>query len=462
MTDNTIEALRVLQVGIEAVKAVGSLTLAVQPTATDQFVIGGVTYTWVASGASVAGQINRGADLAAAKVNIVAAINGTASPNTNPNPYASAGSFSGDVLPITARIPGPIGNTIPFSETFTSGSNVMNGAGFLGGTTPGSMARGTAVAATTRLAVEQLEWNDGPEAIYHQNVANGILMRYQSAGTPVAHGTEFTLPDQAAIWEQLPLFFSMLLGAPAVTGAAGGPYTMVWTIDPGENPNPYAVTLQRRFDNGLGSTIDQRATYAMLAELGLSFAANEQLHLSEGRGFARGFETSAITGGLTLPAFEVMVSALSKVYFDTLWADVGETLLAEQVIGWSWKFMGGIFPRMTAEGRTGLDFTKHQVNGRERGIDLDLQVLLDPTTYAAEVTRAATPATNQFAVRVEVAGSDGRLLYIDQLMQHDRPLPVISADQGQDVYSMPLRDATDGTNALRITLTLPDTYTLAA
>ncbi len=461
MTDNTIEALRVLQVGVEGTYAQGAFTMGVQPTAGKTMVIGGITYTWRAAiDADAPGEISRGTNLATAKTAFLAALDGTDTIN-DPNPYATASAFSGDISTITARVPGPVGNAIVFTLPTPDSGNSVNGTGTLGATTSGAMARGTDTAASTRLLVEQLEWDDGPEAIYHPQVANGILMRYQNAGTAVAHGTAFTLPDQAAIWEQLPLWFSMLLGAPTITGALGGPYTFTWTIDPGENPNPYSVTLERRFDNGLGGTIDQQATYCMLSEMGLSFAANEQLHLSGGQGFARAFENEAITGGLTLPDFEIMVSALSTVYFDALWADVGDTLLAEQVIGWNWKFMSGMFPRMTAEGRTDLSFTKVQMNGRERGIDLDLQVLLDPTTYAAEVTRASSPATNQFAVRVKVAGTNGRVLTIDQLMQHDHQLPTISADQGQDVYTMALRDATNGTNALVVTLTLPDTFTLA-
>lgn len=461
MADNTIEALRVVQVGIEGVAAQGIFTMGVQPTAGKTMVIGGVTYTWRAAiDADTAGEISIGTNLATAKTAFLAAINGTDSIN-DPNPFASASAFTGDVTTITARVPGPAGNTIVFTLPTPDVGNSVNGTGTLGATTSGSMARGTAVAATTRLAIEQIEWGRGPEAIYHPRVANGILMRYQNAGTPVAHGTDFTLPDQAAIWEQLPLWFSMMLGAPTITGALGGPYTMVWSVAAGENPNPYSATLQRKFDNGLSGTVEQQATYAMLTELGLSFAANEQLHLSAGAGFARKFETTSITTGLTLPQFEIMVSALSKVYFDNLWDDVGETLLAEQVIGWNWKFMSGIFARVTAEGRVTKDFTKHQIDGGQRGIDLDIQVLLDPTTYAAEVTRASSPETNQFAVRVEVAGSDGRLLWIDQLMQHDDPLPQPAVDQGQDVVTFPLRDATDGTSALRITLTLPNTYALA-
>lgn len=462
MTDNAIEALHVLQVGVEAVKAQGAFTMGAQPTAAKTFVLGAVTYTWRAPGVLIAGEISIGTNLATAKTAFLAAMAGTDGHN-DPNPYATASAFSGDVTTITARVPGPVGNTVIFTLPAPDVGNSVNGAGVLGATTSGVMARGTAVPATSRLAVEQLEWSADDENEYHPRVPNGILMRYTQPGTPVQHGTRFTLPSQAAIWEQLPLWFCMSLGAPVITGDEDGPWTMTWTVAPGTNPNPYAVTLERRFTNGLGNNIDENAAYCMLVDLGLSFAVNEELKLSGGSGFARKFATmgGGITTALTLPDFEVMVSALSTVYVDTLFSDVGDTLFAEQVIGWSWKFLSGIFPRPTAEGRSDLSFTKHQINGSERGIDLSLTCLLDPTTYAAEATRASTPATNQFAVRVKVEGSDGRVLTIDQLMQHAKPLPPISVDQGQDVVTFDLLDCTDGTNALVVALTLPSLPVLA-
>jgi hypothetical protein len=460
MTDNTINSLRVLQVGVEAVKATGTLTMDTQPTADDTVTIGSVTYTWKNDATPDPGQIHIGANIAAAKVNFVAAVNGTDGFQAGPNPFASASAFSGDVSTLTARQAGPLGSLVATTETFTAVTNIFN-ATTLGATVEGVMARGTAVAATSRLAVEQLEWDDDPEAVYNPKVANGIIMRHQGPGTPVAHGTGWSLPDQAMIWEQMPLWFSMVMGAPTITGSLGGPYTFVWTTTPSANPNPYSVTLQRRFNNGLGNTIDERATYAMLTDLSLSFAANEQLRFSGSGGFARKFETSAITSGLTLPDFEVGVSALSSIYFDPLFADVGDTLLSEQVIGWKWDLLGGIFPRVTAEGRTALDFTKHQIDGDNRGMALEVMCLLDPTTYAAELTRASTIATNQFAVRVKVVGSDSRSLTIDQMMQHDKSLWAPGVDQGQDTVTFNLLDATDGTDALVVTLILPDTYAVA-
>lgn len=446
MSDNTILALRELQVGLEAVKATRVLTMDTQPTATDTIVINGVTYTWVDSGA-VSGQINKGADLAAAKVNLVAAINGVDSIQDGPNPYVSAATFSSNSMTITARIPGPIGNTYTLSETFTAGTNVWAG----GTMTGGAHARGTAVAAVTKLAVEKFEFSGADENIYNPLVQNGNLTRYNGPGVPVQHGTGFTLSEQAAFWEHLPLWISMIHGAPVVSGALGGPYTLTWTVSPSANPQPYSATLERRLSNG-SDNIDERATYCMLPQFSLSFAVNEALKIAGTGGFARAFATNAITGGLTLPDFETMVSALSTVYIDALFADVGDTLLSEQVIGWKMDMLGGIFPRYTAEGRTTLDFTKHQINGSNRGIDLELTCLLDPTTYAAEKTRASNPETNQFAVRVKVTGSNSHVLTIDALMQHDAPIPPISEDAGQDVVTFSLKDCTDGSDFLVITL----------
>jgi len=462
MPENTINALRQLNVGIEAVQATGTLTMDTQPTATDTVTIHGVVYTWRAIvDTDVAGEISIGADLAAAKLNFVAAVNATASPNTEANPYVVASAFVGDVCTLTARIPGPFGSTITLAETFTAVTNIFNAA-TLGATIAGSHARGTAVAATARLAVEQLEFGNEDENIYRARVATGLLMRNRARGTVVQHGTRFTLPDQALIWEQLPLWLAMLVdGVPTLTGPVGGPYVWTFVSDPTTNPNPVTVTLQRRFSNGLGDVIDERAPYCMMDAFSLSFAANEHLRFSGG-GFARKFETSAITGGLTLPSFEVGVSALSRLYVDDLWANVGDTLLAEQVIGWKLDIMPGVFPRPTAEGRTDLSFTKHQVNGDERGLALEIQCLLDPATYAAEILAADTPATNQRAVRLAITGTDGRELFIDMLMQHSKPGPwAPSVDQGQDVITLMLEETTDQTNFFQVTLTHPDVHTLA-
>lgn len=122
---------------VNAVAATRVLTMDTQPTAAETITIGTRVYTWVASGA-VAGQINRGADLAAAKLNLVAAINGTDSINTA-HPQVTAAAFSSNSMTITAKVRGVAANAIATTETMVGGANAWAGATMTGGVdgTPG-------------------------------------------------------------------------------------------------------------------------------------------------------------------------------------------------------------------------------------------------------------------------------------------------------------------------------------
>lgn len=121
---------------VNAVAAVGTLTLAAQPTAGDTMTIGTKVYTFVANGTADAnGEISVGTDLPSAKTALIAAVNGTDGFNVA-NTLASAGTFSTNDLPITARTKGVAGSAIVTTETFTNAGNVFN-ATTLGATTEG-------------------------------------------------------------------------------------------------------------------------------------------------------------------------------------------------------------------------------------------------------------------------------------------------------------------------------------
>ncbi|MCC6959228.1 MAG: hypothetical protein IT301_05225, partial [Dehalococcoidia bacterium] len=431
-----------------------------QPTAADTFTIGGTVYTVQASGANSAGEVNVGADVAAAKLNIVAAINGTDGWN-DPNPSVSAAAFVSDDCVLTARLPGTAGNSIATTETFTAGTNIFDAA-TLGTTTAGAFARGTAAAATSKIALEKLEWGDDDEAMYMPRLANGMLIRNTSIATPTKHGTRFSFSDQPVVWEQLPHWLTLALkGAPVLTYVPGSPdlWKWVWTRTPNANPAQQSVTLERLMSDGDGNTIEERALYAMLSEMSLSYAEGEHLRMS-GSGFARRMKTNSVTAALTLPTPQVGVSALSRIYLDALWANAGDTLVAEQVIGWQWSHNNGLMPLLTAEGRTDLDFTKHQIDANNVTADLTVTALLDPTMYAAENTAAEAGTIR--AVQVKVDGGGGRLLTIDGLYRHAKPtLFKIGSQDGQDIVEMALVEATDLTNFLEVTLWHPSVNSLA-
>lgn len=114
----------------------GTLTMDTQPTALDTVTIGARTYAWVPNGAaSFDGEISIGADLAEAKVNFVAAVNGTDGWNTA-NTVASAAAFAANDCVLTALVPGTAGDAIATTESFTAASNVFDAA-TLGTTTAG-------------------------------------------------------------------------------------------------------------------------------------------------------------------------------------------------------------------------------------------------------------------------------------------------------------------------------------
>lgn len=460
MVANTIEGLRKVQWGFEGVRAAGTLTLTTQPTAAETFVIGGITYTFRASGA-VLNEINLGADVAATRLAVVAAINGTDGINVA-NPSASAAAFSGATSVITARQPGLASDSIVFTEALAGASNTMDGSGTLGGTTAGSNARGTDVPATSQLTIEELDWDDADENQYNPRYATGILARYRGAPVPVQHGTRFSFNDQPVPWEQLPHWLSAIMKGDVVpVWVPGSPGVWRWTFTraPDTNPSLKSFVLERRFTDGAGNNVDQRCSYAMMAEWGVRYAENEHLRMS-GNGFARRAQSEAITSALTLPTTEIGVSALSTVYMDTTWGGLGGTLVSEQVIGWDFKVATGAFPQHTAEGRPDLDFTKHQYNADEVQANLSLQLLLDPTTFAAQ--RAIALAGTAQAVQVKVAGSGGRLLKLNAMMRYSKPeLFGFGVAEGQDTIAVTMVEAPDSTNFMQAILDHPSVSTLA-
>jgi hypothetical protein len=136
-------------------KASGTLTLAAQPTNGDTMTIGTKTYIFVPVGtANADGEISIGADLPAAKLNVVAAINGT-DDISPPHPAVTASAFSANNCTITALIGGTIGNAIATTETFTAGTNVFAAATL--GTGTDCPAADTAAALIAAIAANDTQ-----------------------------------------------------------------------------------------------------------------------------------------------------------------------------------------------------------------------------------------------------------------------------------------------------------------
>jgi hypothetical protein len=159
-----------------AAKATGALTVDTQPISGDTMTIGAKVFTFVPVGtANANGEISVGANLAAAKLAIVAAINGTDSVNT-PHTLVSAGAFVADDCTITALVGGTLGNAIATTETFFTVTNVFAAVTLLTGTDcTAANAVIAIVAAITALDTQGVGAADG--------AGNTVDMTADVAGT---------------------------------------------------------------------------------------------------------------------------------------------------------------------------------------------------------------------------------------------------------------------------------------
>ncbi len=450
MTANTITALRKTQIGFEGVAAVGTLTMDTKPIADDTVTIGDMVYTFKASAAG-SGQVTIGAAVANSQANLVAAVNVGDAFNAI-NPAASMGNFSVNVSTITAKAKGTAGNSIVTTETFTAVTNIFNGA-TLGTTTAGAGGHGTAATATSIWPVQKLDWGDTYEKLFQPDFATGVLAANAGATTPVEHGAEFSFGDEPLPWEVYPHVLSMAIKGGVNPVYTSSVYRWTHTRVPTAHPNLDSVTLERYFSDGEGGTIEQRAAYCMLETLGVKYAMNDTLKWS-GKGFGRAFATNTATLALSLPTPVLGVSSLSKVYADTSWGGVGGTQLTEQVYGWDLEIGTGLFPLFTAEGRTGLDFTKHMYDRDKVTLKLTLDCLVVPATYAAENGYAAAGSAR--AIQIYVSDGSTRVLKFNMLMRHTKPFYTkIDTVNGQDQVRYELVGAPDTTNYLQAILDHP-------
>jgi hypothetical protein len=176
------------------VKAQGTLTLDTIPAAGDTVTIGTTVYTFVPAGtANAAGEISRGADLAAAKLAFVAAVNGTDGINSA-HPSVTASAFAVNVCTITAIIPGIF--TIATTETLTPAGDVFNAA-TLGTTTAG--VDPTAAEATTAL-VAAINAN-AAEIVKAVRVAANIVLVVAKTVGPTAITTTETMAGAGNAWD---------------------------------------------------------------------------------------------------------------------------------------------------------------------------------------------------------------------------------------------------------------------
>lgn len=182
------------------VAAVGTITSDnTNPDATGTITVDDQTYTLVAAfsaGPTVPNEVIIGIDADTTLANLKAAINGTGTEGVEysvgtaqPTTPVTAGNIAAHALPITADTAGTSGNSIVLSESATH--ITVDGAGFLGGTTPGAWS-GDDTLQNLSDAIE-LEDGAGQSGVkYH---AGTPANAYVTAGDVAAHAITVTAVD---------------------------------------------------------------------------------------------------------------------------------------------------------------------------------------------------------------------------------------------------------------------------
>lgn len=151
-----------------------------------------------------------------------------------------------------------------------------------------------------------------------------------------------------------------------------------------------------------------------------------------------------------MPAVEPIPLALSKVYLDSSWANLGTTQVSGQVLSWSATFTTGASQIATADARSDLDFGAAVIDASRVGFSAQITLLLDGQ-YDTEKTKAE--AQDLRALRIQTDGASSRQLKLDALVRHSAgSVFAAGRSNGQDIAVLRFEGTTDGTNFLEATV----------
>lgn len=306
----------------------------------------------------------------------------------------------------------------------------------------------TAVAATAKLAVPWVVF-EPTDQVMRPRLAKGLMGEHTGNEFVTERGVEWSVPAHPANYDQIAGWFGTVI-AGGVTPTFNTPdYTYVFTRNPAAMQALNLLTLERRLSE-FSNHIDEEWLNCVGRELTLSGQGRGEVQLAV-RGFGSARAGSTLTAAQTMPEPTHIPFALSKVWRDAAWANLGTTQLTGQVLSWSVAVRSGAVGLPVADGRANLDYGVRLTDGRQVGHTVTMRLLQEKAVYNAEV--AAAEAQTLRAVRLQMDGAANRRLRIDALCKHAAgSLSQVDESDGQVVYDVNLVTATDGTNMLVATV----------
>lgn len=306
--------------------------------------------------------------------------------------------------------------------------------------------RGTAVAATSKIATEEVDFQP-TDAIDRPKLAKGLLHRNPGSETVVSRGTTWKTSESVLVPAQQQHFCSMgIKGAVAATGV--GPF--VWTFARllTADPAPDTFTLERRMTDG-ATPVDNEWAYCFASQLKWSYMIDQPIQFSA-QGFGRRVQGSTLTPALAMPSINPAPVPLTQVWIDSTWANLGVTQVSSQVLKADITYHTGLKPKPTLDGRTDLDFTTYIFDAADCGLDVNL-VIMAGAQYALEKTAAEAGTARALRLKTTI-GAD--IVQLDCFLKHDKASTFgIGKEDGQDTVPFKLVDTDDGTNMFQAVVT---------
>lgn len=311
------------------------------------------------------------------------------------------------------------------------------------------VTRGTAVAATSKIAVEGIDFAPTDE-LYRPNLAKGLLLPHSGDEVPVMRGTTWSLKDTPVVYSQQQNWLAMAVkGGVAAVGAAD-PYTWTYTRSLTADPAPTTYTLERRLTDGTNNQ-DNEWAYCFLTQIGWTIEQGQPLKFSA-EGVARHIQASTLTPAMAMPTIEIPVAALSQMWIDATWANLGTTLVSGELQKAEIQFKTGLKPAVLVDGRTDLDFSTYIIDGDAVGLDVTIDVLLSASRAASALAAAEAGTIRAVRLKATNAGT-GHSMQFDMLLKFDAASFFEVGDKdGQVVGQFKLRETTDGTNLFQVVL----------
>ena len=289
--------------------------------------------------------------------------------------------------------------------------------------------RGTPVAADKILVgaitlTPHLELNE-PE----DEERNSLALTHQSE--IVGQWTTMRFDANCRFQQIIDLLAMTLQGGVTPTTPGGGTNSRLWTF----TPTLDALNVQDSYTFEVGDSQQEYECGFVVGEsMELTYEFNQPIKISASL-FGEYLAKSTFTGSLTIPTLESAITAKTKLYIDSSWANLGTTQVTGTLGSARITLPSGLQRVWTGEGA--LDFSTVSENKRRAEIEL---LLVHNASGVAEYDKYVSRALN--FVRLETEGSiiEGAIPY------------TLTVDMALRYNGDPnLRDQHMGLNAIRLT-----------